>query len=392
MITTAVLLLLSSTTLALNNGAGKTPAMGWNTWNKYACNISEDIIKSNANQIIALGLDQLGYKYVNIDDCWQLPARDKDNHVQADTTRFSNGMKAVGDFLHSKSLKFGIYSSAGTMTCQQKAGSLGFEDIDAADYASWGVDYLKYDNCYNKMVPAVQRYTAMRDALQKTGRQIYYSICNWGEEETWKWAKDIGNSWRTTNDIQNKWASMRENFKWNAQHPEIAGPGGWNDPDMLEIGNGGLTPLEEKTHFALWSFAKAPLILGNDLTKMTPDQLSIISNTNFINVNQDSFGQQAKCVQGCNGGDIEVYQSFQNDKGSYYGLLVVNWSDTQSKAILINFQIAGVTTKANDTCKLTDLWTGNYLGSFLGSYYVTGLQPHDNLAFKVICSTTAQQS
>lgn len=178
-------------------------------------------------------------------------------------------MKAVGDYLHSKNLKFGIYSSAGTMTCQERAGSLDYEDIDAADYASWGVDYLKYDNCFSQMRPAVDRYTKMRDALANTGRPIYYSICNWGHDETWKWARDIGNSWRTTTDIINEWGSIKANFIQNAFHPEIAGPGGWNDPDMLEIGNGGLTLTEEKTHFALWCFARAPLILGNDLSTMT---------------------------------------------------------------------------------------------------------------------------
>ena len=159
--------------------------------------------------------------------------------------------------------------------------------IDAADYASWGVDYLKYDNCFNDDVPAIIRYPAMRDALIATGRPIFYSICNWGEEETWKWAPNTGNSWRTTFDINDGWASIEYNFKLNQRHFEISGPGGWNDPDMLEVGNGGLTIDEEKTHFALWSLAKAPLIIGCDLTTVRNESLQILKNKSIIAVNQD---------------------------------------------------------------------------------------------------------
>lgn len=194
-------------------------------------------------------------------------------------------MKALGDYIHSKGLKYGIYSSAGNMTCQRRAGSLYYEDIDAADWASWGVDYLKYDNCYNEGVPSPRRYEWMRDALNKTGRPIFYSICNWGSEETWKWAADLGNSWRTTGDISGNWPSLAANFRQNAEHPEIAGPGAWNDPDMLEIGNGWLNLEEEKSHFALWSVVKAPLILGCDLDKITPESLEVISNTELIAIN-----------------------------------------------------------------------------------------------------------
>jgi alpha-galactosidase len=261
--------------------------MGWNTWNKFACNIDEPLIKQSADQLIEYGLQDLGYTYINLDDCWQLADRDADGHVVADPTTFPNGMKVVGDYIHSKGLKFGIYSSAGTMTCQRRAGSLGYEAIDAADYADWGVDYLKYDNCYNNGVSAEVRYPAMRDALLATGRPIFYSICNWGEEETWKWAPTTGNSWRTTQDIFDGWSSIEYNFKKSQEHFEVSGPGGWNDPDMLEVGNGGMTIEEEKTHFALWALAKAPLIIGCDLTTVRPESLKILKNSNLIAVNQD---------------------------------------------------------------------------------------------------------
>ena len=177
-------------------------------------------------------------------------------------------MKSLGDYLHNKGLKFGLYSSAGVMTCEKRAGSLYYEDKDAVDYASWGVDYLKYDNCFNDDQPGLERYSAMRDALNKTGRPIFYSICNWGEEESYKWGKDVANSWRTTQDIADLWGSIEFNFKQNMNVREHSGNFGWNDPDMLEVGNGGLTHEEEKTHFALWAISKAPLILGCDLSKV----------------------------------------------------------------------------------------------------------------------------
>jgi alpha-galactosidase len=195
--------------------------------------------------------------------------RDDDGHFIV-SDRFPKGMKHLGDYIHALGLKFGIYSSAGVKTCEGRAGSLGHEKTDAHDFAKWGVDYLKYDNCYNENVPAIKRYSDMRDALKETGRDIVYSICNWGEEETHTWAPHVGNSWRTTQDIFDGWASIEYNFHASNKFREASGPGGWNDPDMLEIGNGGLTIEEEKTHFTLWSIAKSPLIIGCDLTKIRP--------------------------------------------------------------------------------------------------------------------------
>lgn len=204
----SAVLILVGTVSALENGLGKTPQMGWNTWNKFACNITEDLIKRSADKIVELGLDKLGYNYVNIDDCWMLEQRDANGHMVPDPVAFPSGMKSLGDYIHNKGLKYGIYSSAGNMTCQKRAGSLHYEDIDAQDWADWGVDYLKYDNCFNEKVPAIERYPKMRDALLRTGRPIFYSVCNWGFEETWKWGPETGNSWRTTMDIKDIWASV----------------------------------------------------------------------------------------------------------------------------------------------------------------------------------------
>lgn len=246
--------------------------------------------------MIELGLDRLGYEYVNIDDCWLGTDRDAEGHAMIDTVHFPDGMKAVGDYIHNKGLKFGIYNSAGTLTCEGRAGSLNHEQIDVKDFVSWGVDFLKYDNCFNEGMPSLERYTAMKEALDNATRPIFYSICNWGMEDVWQWGPSVGNSWRTAGDITNSWSSVKYNFEINQQHPEIAGPGRWNDPDMLEVGNNGLTNEEERSHFALWSFAKAPLILGCDLNTIKPESLSIIKNQHLIKVNQDPLGKQAVCV------------------------------------------------------------------------------------------------
>ena len=182
---------------------GLTPQMGWNSWNKFHCDdLNSTVVEDTIDRIKQLKLDQLGYQYVNIDDCWMANERDEDGHIRADPTKFPSGMKDIGDKIHDKGLKFGIYSSAGTHTCQKRPGSLDYEVKDANDYASWGVDYLKYDNCYNKGVPAFDRYNAMYEALQATGRDIFYSICNWGNENIAEWGNQIANSWRTTQDIE----------------------------------------------------------------------------------------------------------------------------------------------------------------------------------------------
>jgi alpha-galactosidase len=196
-------------------------------------------------------------------------------------------MKSLADHIHGKGLKLGLYSSAGTFTCQGRAGGLDHEDIDAQDYAKWGVDYLKYDNCFNQGRPAHERYTRMKEALNKTGRPIFYSVCNWGEDGTERWGPSIANSWRTSADIANVWGSVVYNFDVAdaKKFRKISGPGGWNDPDMLELGNGVLSHDQEKTHFALWSFMKAPLIIGCDLATVSNKTLSILKNKEIIAVN-----------------------------------------------------------------------------------------------------------
>ncbi|KAG4180662.1 hypothetical protein ERO13_A10G178400v2 [Gossypium hirsutum] len=252
----------------LNNGLALTPQMGWNSWNFFACSISEDLIKETADALVSSGLADLGYVYVNIDDCWSAATRNLKGQLVPDPKTFPSGIKALSDYVHGKGLKLGIYGDAGAFTCKVRPGSLFHETGDAQLFADWGVDYLKYDNCFNLGIDPKKRYPPMRDALNATGRTIFYSICE---------------CMTTIADINDKWASH-------------AGPGGWNDPDMLEVGNGGMTYQEYRAHFSIWALMKAPLLIGCDVRNMTAETLEILSNKEVISVNQDSLGVQGRKV------------------------------------------------------------------------------------------------
>ena len=219
-------------TLEWSNGLGKTPQMGWNSWNHFHCDVTEDVIRKTANAFVQLGLRDIGYQYVNIDDCWSLHDRGSDGNIIEDPQKFPSGIKKLADDLHSNQLSLGIYSDAGEKTCAGYPGSLGHELIDAQRFSSWGIDYLKYDNCNNDNIPSIKRYTDMQNALKLLSKPIFYSLCNWGSESTYSWAPEIGNSWRTTGDIQDKFSSLRTIYYTNSLHPEIAGAGGWNDPNI----------------------------------------------------------------------------------------------------------------------------------------------------------------
>ncbi|MFB1045181.1 NPCBM/NEW2 domain-containing protein [Streptomyces chrestomyceticus] len=284
----------------LPDGLARTPPMGFNNWNSTHCgaDFNEAMIKGIADIFVTKGLKAAGYEYVNLDDCWAKKDRDANGKLVPDTTRFPNGIKAVADYVHSKGLKFGIYTSAGTTTCAQAMpGALGHEYSDAQQFADWGVDYLKYDNCNNQGVDAKKRYITMRDALKATGRPIVYSICEWGENKPWEWAADVGHLWRTTGDISDVWDSMVSIFKANAPLAPYAGPGHWNDPDMLEVGNGGMTDTEYRSHFSLWSMMAAPLLIGADLRKASQATFDILDNREVVALDQDPLGKQAQVLK-----------------------------------------------------------------------------------------------
>src|SRR5438045_3744941 len=274
--------LLTAASLAqsgVSKGLALTPPMGWNTWNKFGCNVSDELVRSMADAIVKTGMKDVGYQYVVIDDCWQV-SRDAQGNIVTDSQRFPKGIKPVADYVHSLGLKFGIYSDAGEKTCAGRPAGLGHEYQDALMYASWGVDYLKYDWCHT--LPgqdARASYANIRKALDTSGRPIVLSICEWGKNQPWLWGNEVGgNLWRTTDDIEDRWAGKKEWSPGNCcsngmldiadQNEPLysyAGPGHWNDPDMLEVGNGGMTTAEYRSHFSLWAPMAGPLIAGDDL-------------------------------------------------------------------------------------------------------------------------------
>ncbi|MFH9871516.1 NPCBM/NEW2 domain-containing protein [Streptomyces lydicus] len=343
----------TAATPRLPDGLAKTPPMGFNNWNSTHCRaeFNEEMVKGIADLFLAKGLKDAGYQYVNLDDCWALPTRDGNGKLVPDPRRFPHGIKAVADYVHAKGLKFGIYTSAGTKTCNSAGfpGGLGHERSDAQQFADWGVDYLKYDNCNNQGVDAKQRYRTMRDALKATGRPIVYSICEWGENKPWEWASDVGHLWRTTGDISDSWSSMLGIAKQNLPLAPYAGPGHWNDPDMLEVGNGGMTDTEYRSHFSLWAMMSAPLLIGSDLRKATPETFEILSNKDVIAVDQDALGKQATVLKSDSGRWTLVKQLADG------GRAVALFNETgQPQRITTTAQDAGLPQSAG--YRLRDLW------------------------------------
>jgi alpha-galactosidase len=280
-------------------GLARTPQMGWNTWNKFAGRINEKLIRETADAMVSEGLLDAGYIYLNMDDCWH-GNRDADGFITENREKFPSGLKAVSDYVHSKGLKFGIYSDAGRKTCGGFPGSFGHEYQDALQYARWEVDYLKYDWCETEDINPRGAYPLMRDALRAAGRPILFSMCEWGQSKPWTWAAEVGHSWRTTGDIsaifdgkgRRSWEnSVMTILEQNVGLRKYAGPGHWNDPDMLEVGNG-MTVNEDRAHFTLWCMMAAPLILGNDITNMTQETREIILNRDVIAIDQDTLGVQ----------------------------------------------------------------------------------------------------
>jgi alpha-galactosidase len=308
--------------------------------------------------MVSTGLAKAGYKYVNMDDCWA-GTRDAQGNIHPDATAFPNGVKPLADYAHEKGLLFGLYSDAGTKTCAGRPGSLHYETNDANMYASWGVDYLKYDNCNTDGSKPETRYPVMRDALNKTGRHIFYSMCEWGQDNPATWAPTVGNSWRTTGDIGDTWASMTNLIGLNDAWARYAAPGGWNDPDMLEVGNGGLTLNEQRAHFSLWCLTKAPLLIGCDITKMSNDTFEILTAPEVIAVNQDRLGVQGKRVVS---GTHEVWAGTIE---SGWAVILFN-RDTTTAEITAHWSDIGIPQGTEVTVR--DLWARKDLGKFSNSF------------------------
>jgi len=351
--------------------------MGWNSWNKFGCNVSEDMIKSMTDAIVKSGMKDAGYQYVVIDDCWQV-SRDKSGNIVADPQRFPSGIKALADYVHTQGLKFGIYSDAGSKTCGGRPGGLGHEYQDAIQYAAWGVDYLKYDWCSTTTQDAKSAYANIRQALDAAGRPIVLSICEWGTAKPWLWGKDVGgNLWRTTGDIQDRWEGKQKwpdggccsNGMLNIVDEQVglesyAGPGHWNDPDMLEVGNGGMTDTEYRSHFSLWAMLAAPLIAGNDLRNMRPEIHDILTNKEVIAVNQDPLGSEGRRI--AKNGDAEVWAKQMAD-GSR-AVLLLNRGAAEQK-ITAKWEDLGY--PAHVSAGVRDLWQKKDLGKMTGEFAAT---------------------
>jgi alpha-galactosidase len=348
--------------------------MGWNSWNHFGCDVSAALIRQTADALVSSGMRDAGYQYVVIDDCWQV-ARDASGRIVADSMRFPGGIKSLADYIHQKGLKFGIYTDAGRRTCQGRPGTYGHEEQDARTYAEWGVDYVKEDWCNAEGLDAPTQYAKFRDALATAGRPIVFSICEWGSNRPWEWAPKLGNLWRTTGDIADRWNSMLSILDLSTQYSAVSGPGAWNDPDMLEVGNGGMTDDEYRAHFSLWALMAAPLMAGNDVRDMADNTREILTNKEVIAVDQDSLGVQGTLV-GENPPELQTWAKPLKD-GSR-AVVLFNRSGLAT-AMTVTWNRIGLRPGA---ASVRDLWAHADRGVHTGRFSAT-VQPHGVVMLRV---------
>ena len=393
----ALMLLVTITALAQKNqNLAKTPPMGWNSWNTFACEIDDKLIRETADLMVLTGMKDAGYQYVNIDDCWH-GVRDSCGVIQSNPKHFPQGIKPLANYVHSKGLKIGIYSDAGWTTCGGKPGSRGYEFQDALTYANWGIDYLKYDWCDTDGLLAEQSYKTMAQALVATGRPMVLSICEWGDNKPWLWGAKYGHLWRTTGDIFPTWNGELGHGDWSSfgilkifdkqiELRKYAGPGHWNDPDMLEVGNG-MTVSEDRAHFSLWAMLAAPLIAGNDLRNMSKETLAILTNKEVISVNQDSLGVQ--CFKWFDYGDVQVFAKpldnnelaicFLN-RGASVQKINFDWSGDDMD---INDRVSGTSYKlTKEVYKIRDLWAHKEVGT-TSKPFIAEIPSHDVIVLRL---------
>ncbi len=357
--------------IAPAEGLAPTPPMGWSSWNAFSMGINETIIRKTADLMVSLGLRDAGYLYLNLDDGWQI-SRDDQGVIQPDPALFPSGMRALGDYLHAKGLKFGLYTCAGTQTCGKRPGSKGHEKQDMATYASWGVDYVKVDWCNTEGLDSKTQYALFRDGIKESGRPMLLSLCNWGVDKPWLWGRQMGQLWRTAGDLVPCWDCKKD---WGGAGvvptldkqlglESYSGPGGWNDPDMLQVGNSGLSLEESRAHFSLWCILAAPLIAGNNLAAMKPGVREILLNQEAIAVDQDPDGKQGTRVKiGGKGG--EVWAKPLRD-----GAWAVCLFNRGLKSADVNVLWGDLGLK-EDQMKVRDLWAHRDLGVFDEGYSVS---------------------
>jgi len=377
-------------------GLAMTPPMGWNSWNTFATNIDEKLVKETADIMVSSGLAAAGYNYIVLDDGWMTKERDANGDLVPDPAKFPNGMKAIIDYVHSKGLKFGLYNCAGTQTCAGYPGTRGYEYQDARFYAKLGIDFLKYDWCNTKGITAPEAYTTMSNALKTAGRPIVFSLCEWGDNQPWEWGKPVGNLWRISGDIYpcfdcefkhpENWSSwgfmkiaeMRKDIR------KYSGPDHWNDFDMMEVGNE-MNDTEDKSHFAMWCMLSSPLFTGNDYRKMSKETLAILTNKELIAINQDKLGIQGFKHSAEDG--LEVWVKPLSDGN--WAVTFLNRSDVSKK---INFDWKKNTFKDVDfgyeadfnktAFKLKNLWTNKEAGNTKKNF-TAELASHDCITLKL---------
>ncbi len=350
--------MIAACLMARGEDVASTPGMGWSSWNYYTCKVNDSMVRAQADALVSSGMKAAGYQYVNVDDCWQ-GERDASGMLHPNS-KFPD-MKALAEYIHSKGLKFGIYSSPGPKTCAGFAGSLGHEEQDAATFAQWGIDWLKYDLCTFKgnAEEEIAAYQKMHDALDKTGRKILFAICQYGKDRVWTWGARVGgNQWRTSRDITDSYERMSQNGFGQDGLEKFVGPGHWNDPDMLEVGNGGMSPDEYITHMSLWCLLSAPLLAGNDLTTMSKETLEILTNRELIAIDQDPLGVQGHRLS--QEGPLEVWIKPLADKSVAVGLF--NRGES-----MMPVSVSSAALGFTGTVRVRDLWQHKDLGAMNGS-------------------------
>jgi alpha-galactosidase len=360
----------------------KTPPMGWNSWNAFGLEINSKIVKAVTDSMVSKGLAAAGYQYIVIDDGWQID-RDKEGKIIADSIRFPEGIKYLADYVHSKGLKFGLYTCCGTKTCGGRPGSYGYEAIDAKTYAEWGVDFIKEDWCFSNGLDAPTQYKIMSDTIRATGRLMVLSLCEWGVSSPWEWAKGVGTMWRTTNDIQDchdcirNWGGMGwvHILEKNVNLAPYAGPGHWNDPDMLEVGNTALTLAESRSHFTMWCMLAAPLIAGNNISTMNNSIKDILTAPEIIAIDQDPLGIQGTRIRNIN--DLQVWQKPLND-----GSIAVALLNLSSEPASMYTTLEEIGFKNGVKSKVRDLWNRKDITAIKDTFK-TQVQSHDVVVVKI---------
>jgi alpha-galactosidase len=334
----------------LSDGLAPTPPMGWNSWNRFGVKIDEHLVLETAEAMVSSGMRDAGYRYIVIDDGWMAPERDRQGDLVADPEKFPNGIKALAGRIHALGLRFGIYTDAGTKTCQDLPASLGYEFRDARRFAEWGVDYVKVDWCHTEGMGPRGLYAKWAMALHAARRPIVLSICEWGRARPWEWAGELGHLWRTCWDIQPDWSSILTILDRQAELHPFAGPDHWNDPDMLEVGNGALTTEQGRAHFALWSILAAPLMAGNDLRTMSDEVREILTAPEIIAIDQDAIGRQGRRIR--RDGDVDIWMRTVGAKNGR-AIAAVNRGSV-ARELVIALEDLGVAPRTD--VRVRDLW------------------------------------